>query len=146
MQFHLRPALPSVHQFQISDWLIQNGFFILSQQRPRPQPRPIRPAEYVQDAASLFGRYQLLKTTPRRGGEAGVGVVDLLQVVFIVWPGIDLGWGIRGDGLVTAVSMIFGELCGSREGSLWVSKVIRDLRCLAGWRDAADVDAACWLP
>ena len=41
----------------------------------------------------LLGRYQLLKTTPRRGGEVGVGVVDLLQVVFIVWPGIDLGWG-----------------------------------------------------
>ncbi len=53
VQFHLRPALPSVHQFQISDWLIQNGFFILSPQRPRPQPRPIRPAESVQDAASL---------------------------------------------------------------------------------------------
>ena len=28
-------------------WLIQNGFFILSPQRPRPQPRPIRPAEHV---------------------------------------------------------------------------------------------------
>jgi hypothetical protein len=93
MQFHLRPALPSVRQFQISGWLIQNGFFILSPQRPRPQPCPIRPAEYVQDAASLFGRYQLLKTTPRRGGGVGVGVVDLLQVVSVVWPGIDLGWG-----------------------------------------------------
>jgi hypothetical protein len=41
----------------------------------------------------LLGRYQLLKTTPRRGGEVGVGVVDLLQVVFIVWPDVDLGWG-----------------------------------------------------
>jgi hypothetical protein len=91
MQFHLRPALPSVRQFQISGWLIQNGFFILSPQRPRPQPRPIRPAEYVQDAASLFGRYQLLKTTPRRGGGVEVGVVDLLQVVSVVWPGVD--WG-----------------------------------------------------
>jgi hypothetical protein len=47
----------------------------------------------VQNAASLFGRYKLLKTMPRRGGEAGVGVVDLLQVVFIVWPGVDLGCG-----------------------------------------------------
>jgi len=50
----------------------------------------------VQDAASLSSwsvSGRLLKTTPRRGGEAGVGVVDLLQVVFIVWPGIDLGWG-----------------------------------------------------
>jgi hypothetical protein len=28
MQFHLRPGLPSVHQFQISEWLIQKGFFI----------------------------------------------------------------------------------------------------------------------
>ncbi len=53
MQFHLRPTLPSVHQFQISDWLIQNGFFILSPQRPRSQSRPTRPAESVQDAASL---------------------------------------------------------------------------------------------
>jgi hypothetical protein len=93
VQFHLRPALPSVHRFKISDWLIQNGFFVLSPQRPRPQRRPIRPAEYVQDAASLFGRYQLLKTTPRRGGGVGVGVVDLLQAVFIVWLGVDLGWG-----------------------------------------------------
>ena len=81
MQFHLRPALPSVHQFQISDWLIQNGFFILSPQRPRPQPRPIRPAEYVQDAVSLSSwsvSGGLLKTTPGRGGEVGVGVVDFV--------------------------------------------------------------------
>jgi hypothetical protein len=50
----------------------------------------------VQDAASLSSwsvSGELFKATPRRGGEAGVGVVDLLQVVFIVWPGIDLGWG-----------------------------------------------------
>jgi hypothetical protein len=32
-----------------------------------------------------------LKTTPRRGEVAGVGVVDLLQAAVIVWPGIDLG-------------------------------------------------------
>jgi hypothetical protein len=54
--------------------------------------------------------------------------------------------GVRGDGMVTAVAVIFGELCGSWEGSLWVSKVIRDLRRLAGWSDAADVDVAGWLP
>ena len=50
----------------------------------------------VQDAVSLSSwsvSGGLLKTTLRRGGEAEVGVVDLLQVVFIVWPGIDLGWG-----------------------------------------------------
>ena len=44
------------------------------------------------------------------------------------------------------MAVIYGELCGSWEGALWVSKVIRDLRCLAGWRDAADVDVAGWLP